>query len=350
MRRKKKSLTFIIVLVLMFLGIGYAYLTTTLSINGVTDVDSNTWDVHFENVQVTSGSVSGEQVTQAPTIDVNGTTVSYHIRLKEPGDYYEFTVDAVNDGTIDAMINSVTSKLNGTTITTLPTYLKYTITYKYSLPVQENQMIKAGESETYRIRVEYRNDINPSDLPSVSQSLSLSLEVNYIQSDNNGVEVEDSLYSIGYSNAKIGSPLPQDLVTFNSYKAALEANFVPLFNKIVLKNDRIVAAYAGIKVGNEVLLLKGAGATYDEDTWECGHDAIYYEQNKTAMMNFFGATYCNEYLDDSTTYTRCDKDGYSARISNCGFAETFCPGDVSCTAFCQVEANSKVMCGQICAN
>ena len=57
MRKKKKSLFFIIALLVMCFGIGYAYLTTTLSINGVTDVDANNWDVYFDNVNVTEGSV-----------------------------------------------------------------------------------------------------------------------------------------------------------------------------------------------------------------------------------------------------------------------------------------------------
>ena len=81
MRKKKKSLIFIITILIMCFGIGYAYLTTTLSINGVTDVDANNWNVYFDNVQITDGSVTGDQVTTAPSIDSIGTTVSYHIRV-----------------------------------------------------------------------------------------------------------------------------------------------------------------------------------------------------------------------------------------------------------------------------
>ena len=70
----------------MCFGIGYAYLTTTLSINGVTDVDANNWDVYFDNVVVTDGSVSGEQEIEAPTI-TSDTEVEFHVNLKQPGDY-----------------------------------------------------------------------------------------------------------------------------------------------------------------------------------------------------------------------------------------------------------------------
>ena len=88
------------------LGIGYSFLTTTLSINGTADVDANTWNIYWDNVQVKTGSVSGTQVTTAPTIDTNKTTVSFQVNLKQPGEYYEFTVDAKNDGSIDAMVDT----------------------------------------------------------------------------------------------------------------------------------------------------------------------------------------------------------------------------------------------------
>ncbi len=86
--KKRKSLIVGIILIVLFFGIGYAYLTTTLNINGTTDVDANTWNVYWNNVLVTSGSVTGSQVTTAPTIDTNKTTVSFQVRLSKPGDFY----------------------------------------------------------------------------------------------------------------------------------------------------------------------------------------------------------------------------------------------------------------------
>ena len=110
MNKKQKShiRPIVYVMISVFLIIGYAYLTSNLTINGASLLKKATWDVHFENVQVKDGSVTGEQVTQEPEIDTNKTTVNFHVNLKKPGDYYEFTVDAVNAGTIDAMINTYT--------------------------------------------------------------------------------------------------------------------------------------------------------------------------------------------------------------------------------------------------
>lgn len=72
MRRKNKKQTIIMIVILlfMFLGVGYAYLSTDLYILGTSNVSKNTWNVYWDNIQVKSGSVSGEQVLSAPTIQI----------------------------------------------------------------------------------------------------------------------------------------------------------------------------------------------------------------------------------------------------------------------------------------
>lgn len=186
-RGKKRNLLLGSIIVLLGIGIGYAFLTTNLTIQGIADVDSNTWSVYFDNVQVTTGSVTGDQVTQEPTIDTNKTTINYHVRLKEPGDFYEFTVDAKNDGSIDAMIDTVVSTLDGSNLTELPAYLNYNVTYSNGTQIQKNHLLSAGSTLTYKVRVEYRTDIDASALPSTAQSLNFVFSVNYVQADENAV-------------------------------------------------------------------------------------------------------------------------------------------------------------------
>ncbi len=117
MNTKKKYFlsTMLLVLLLLLVTIGYAYLSTTLSINGSSKINDASWDIHFENVQVTEGSVTANN----PVINPN-TTVTYNVTLSKPGDFFEFTVDVKNDGSIDAMIDTVLSTLNNTEIQTLP--------------------------------------------------------------------------------------------------------------------------------------------------------------------------------------------------------------------------------------
>ena len=103
MKKKNISYTFVLILFLL-ISIGYAALNSTLNINGKSSISKNTWDVHFDNIVVKDGSV---EAIKLPTIE-NNTTVDFEVALNLPGDFYEFTVDVVNNGTIDAMIESIT--------------------------------------------------------------------------------------------------------------------------------------------------------------------------------------------------------------------------------------------------
>ena len=84
-KKNKKYMLVILLLLVVGVSIGYAALTTTLNINGNTKIEKATWDVHFENLQVTDGSVVA---TKTAVIDSDTTTINYEINLAEPGDFY----------------------------------------------------------------------------------------------------------------------------------------------------------------------------------------------------------------------------------------------------------------------
>ncbi len=188
MRIDKDNIKIILILLVVALGIGYSYLNTELNINGTANINSANWDVYWNNVQVSNGSVEAT----TPTIDTNKTTVSFNVTLTKPGDYYEFTVDAVNAGTLDAMIESIDSKLNGTTITTLPAYLDYDVTYSDGTALATNQELLHDSTETYKIRIAYKDNISASDLPDTNQSLSLQFSVTYKQATDAAIAVDHS--------------------------------------------------------------------------------------------------------------------------------------------------------------
>ena len=181
---QRRYLFTVLVLLLLAISLGYALLTTNLNIVGTTVVKDNKWDIYFDNVQVSSGSVTAS----TPAIDTAKTTVSYSVTLNLPGDYFEFTVDAKNAGTIDGMISAVSSKLNGTEITTLPNYLEYSVTYSDGIAIQNNHLLEAGKTETYKVRVGYKKDISATDLPSTEQTLNLTFSVTYVQADENAIK------------------------------------------------------------------------------------------------------------------------------------------------------------------
>ena len=193
MKKTKRRTKYLLLLLILFISVGYAILQSNLTITGTTSIQDSKWDIHWNNVQVTSGSVTGTNVTTPATIDSAKTTVSYSITLDKPGDFYEFTVDAVNEGTIDGMIDTISSKLNNVEITTLPNYLNYSVNYSDGAEINADQELKAGTTETYKVRIEYKKDIAVSDLPSTEQTLDLSFSITYKQANEDAVSVSHSV-------------------------------------------------------------------------------------------------------------------------------------------------------------
>ena len=186
--RNRKALYMIlgILLVSTFsLTIVYAALSVTLSIVGNAEVVASSWDIHLDNVKVTDGSVSGTE----PSI-TSPTTATFSTNLTTPGDFYEFTIDVVNSGSIDAMIDGVSK--TPTLTTAQAKYLNYIIEYQNGESINTKQLVTKNSFVRLKVRVEFRKDITASDLPTTSETLNLSFTVNYVQSDESGISVKDN--------------------------------------------------------------------------------------------------------------------------------------------------------------
>ena len=167
----------------LLIGVGYAALSATLNINGQTTINKASWDIHMEDINVTSGSVTA---TTAPTLDTAKTTVNFSVKLTNPGDFYEFTVKEVNKGTIDAMVSTI-SKTGLTTAQAK--YLDYIVTYSDGTALAEKQLLKSNQSETLKIRVAFKKDITAADLPTADSTLNLNFSLSYQQADNSAVAI-----------------------------------------------------------------------------------------------------------------------------------------------------------------
>ena len=196
MKNKKKKLKLLLLILALIISIGYAAIRSGLNINGTTHVMNNTWDVHFENYQRTSSSTV-TPTTAPDTTGNNKTTVTYEVTLTNPGDIYEFTLDVVNSGTMDVMIESFSSKLNNTEITSsnLPGYLEYSVTYDDGVALANNQALAHNTTEKVKLRIKYRDDIETTALPGTSQDLSFSFSITYVQATNEAI-VRNSQLSI----------------------------------------------------------------------------------------------------------------------------------------------------------
>ena len=197
MRRNNKQLTTTFILCsLLLIGVIYAILQANLQINGTAKIQANTWDIHFDNIQVNENSVSIGAGDSAATIDPeNNCKVDFEVTLSLPGDFYEFTIDVVNSGTIDGMIGELnkTLKVNNETVSETPNYLDYSVTYSDGVEIEQNHKINAGTTETYLVRLEFKTDIE--ELPQAA-TITTSLEPQYLQADSTAIKRAHLLYDV----------------------------------------------------------------------------------------------------------------------------------------------------------
>ena len=189
MRKRSRILIFIILL--LSISIGYALLYTDLKFSGTATIQKQTWDVYFDNIQVTPGS----KTPRAPATITSGnpTQITYNVYLENPGDFYEFTVDAVNNGSIDAMITDISVTNNGQPLE-LPDHVAFT--YKYaSGRIMENYNIlakKTNDTPTRRpikVRIEFRDDITANDLIGISElNLNIRFGITYSQATDEATD------------------------------------------------------------------------------------------------------------------------------------------------------------------
>lgn len=177
-RKSHTKLYLIIVFSLsLFIGLGYSYLQTALGINGLTKVSKNNWDVHFENLKAPNNNTT-----------LDGTTSVKSTITLNPGDVYYYTVDVVNNGTIDAKVGSISP------ITIESAYRNILeVDANYVNPangevLSQNDVLRAGTKERIKFKVRYKNEDELTT--SVNEkALTLKLTVNYVQADNNITEV-----------------------------------------------------------------------------------------------------------------------------------------------------------------
>jgi len=183
MKNKRRNTIMFFILLILGVTIGFAILTQTLKIDGTGLVKGNSWDIHWANPEVIDGSVTDD----LPILSNNDTLATYEIDLYNPGDFYEFTIDAVNEGTIDAEILSIENKFYAsdetTELTEIPAYIKYSIKNSDGTDLVKGQRLDAGDSNTYRVRVDFRDDIDPSLLPEEDDVVIGKVTIEYVQAN-----------------------------------------------------------------------------------------------------------------------------------------------------------------------
>ena len=187
-KQKNKKIMVVAIALLLLISIGYAAISTTLTINGTANIAATSWNVYFTNLQTTNGSVTP---SVAPSVSgTNTTTLNYTVTLENPGDFYEFTVDVKNGGTINAKIAD--NGISNTALTsTQDTYVNYTVTYSDGTAITTgDKLSKSGatisgitDTRTIKVRVEYDTNITAAQLNALQDDITLNLQfsLDYVQ-------------------------------------------------------------------------------------------------------------------------------------------------------------------------
>ena len=125
----------LVVVLITSLTMAYAILSVTLNVQGNAEVFGSNWNIHFGIPIVDNGS----STANVPV--VAGNILTFNTSLKKPGDYYKFTVDVINDGDIDAIIEKVenTTELTDEQLK----YINYEIEYSDGGSVGLRQQVLA---------------------------------------------------------------------------------------------------------------------------------------------------------------------------------------------------------------
>ena len=181
-RRTKALLLSTLVVVVATLSIAFAAMSRTLNINGIGKMDTASWSVYFDNLgdaKITRGA----QEVKKPNISTidNGILENINVKLSNPKDEISYTVDIVNDGTIDAEITMIKDiELTEAQKKVFEFKVTYTDTGEV---LKDGDVLPAGDRKNITINIKFRDDITEFDLPSQSQTINLSYQITYTQYD-----------------------------------------------------------------------------------------------------------------------------------------------------------------------
>ena len=191
-RYKKRNRIFLILLIILGISIGFAVISTTLKLNGIVNVTKHTWKVYWRNPVVTTGS----KVMTAPVIsdddEQDNIKATWNVSFDLPGEFYEFTIEAVNESDMDVMITEIID----TVTPDLPNYINYTFTYADGSAIEEKHKLAKATGgtptvETYKVRVEYlmdEVDANTVNQMTDSTTYTYTFGVVYSRADDTAID------------------------------------------------------------------------------------------------------------------------------------------------------------------
>ena len=179
-RLGKKNILLLVGIILIFsITLGSAIVSSLLQIEGNTNIKGNSWVIYFDSVRKSTDSV--EATSDARITNFEKTRIDFSVNLTNPGEFYEFTVYTVNDGSIDAMVDSVEKSV--LTEEQLK-YLDFSVTYDNGREIKRCDPLDAHTRKRIKAIVKFKDGVDISDYPDTDTNLNLYFDINYVQKDN----------------------------------------------------------------------------------------------------------------------------------------------------------------------
>ena len=181
-KQRKIKVLAVAALIITILGltVAFAALSQRLTINGAATLDAAKWGIKFENLS--NGEITGDATINDTAVIADDlvTINNIDVTLSTPGDRVTYTVDLVNEGTINAEIYSIETP---TLTEEQERYLNFNVTYDDGTEVKQGDILNQGERKNIKIKIEFDKDITDTDLPSELQEITLSYGLTFVQTD-----------------------------------------------------------------------------------------------------------------------------------------------------------------------
>ena len=166
-KNSKKDILLILLLLFMIfilsiVTVTYTFNSKIIDIVGFTGVYRETsWKVDFDNISLDrEGSIYVEEISAS-----NTSIKDFDITFIRPGDAFTIRLDIVNNGTLDAKLetfkisNIVCTYNNGSSADDYcDKYISYSIKYKDGSSIKKDDVLEAGETKTVVFKMSYADN------------------------------------------------------------------------------------------------------------------------------------------------------------------------------------------------
>ena len=315
MRNRKRNKVFFLVILLLGISIGFAALTTTLKINGNTTITKNNWSVYWDSVGNFSKTPTVVETTKAEVDENDNTKVNFEVTLNQPGDFYEFQVDAVNAGTLDAMINVVATVVNGDENLLLPGYLNLSVTYADDSEIVPYHLLSKADNSTnpatptrerIKVRLEFDRDVDEAVMEAITDNTVVDIEIDlpYIQADDHAIDRHTFNFQVGDYFTLVPDADSYGLVkadTGYSNPQTITPNELTLWRVIKVNDDGSADAVSEYASSTEVYFEGAIGYTQLVGTLQ-NIAAQYAKAGYTTSTRMFGYDGQTLVIEDTTAY------------------------------------------------